>query len=53
VADYVTIRHPHTGETREVSRDAVPFFPDFEVLTADGRVNAKATAAAHGDQKGN
>jgi hypothetical protein len=53
VADLVTIRHPHTGETREVSKDAVPFFPGFEVLTADGRVNTKATVAAHGDQKEN
>jgi hypothetical protein len=53
VADSVTIRHPHTGETREVSKDAVPFFPGFEVLTSDGRVNAKATAAARGDEKGN
>ncbi len=53
MADRVTIRHPHTRETRDVSKDAVPFFPDFEVLTADGRVNAKATAAARGENKEN
>ena len=53
MADRVTIRHPHTRETRDVAKDAVPFFPDFEVLTADGRVNAKATAAARDTNKEN
>jgi hypothetical protein len=39
----VTIRHKTTGAERTVEKDAVPFFPDFDVLTKDGRVNPKAT----------
>lgn len=47
VADRVTLRSPE-GQEVEKSKDAVPFFTNqgYVVLTADGRVNAKATAAA-------
>lgn len=47
VADSVTIRSPR-GVERVVSKAAVPFFTnqDWVVLTADGRVNTKATTAA-------
>lgn len=37
----VTIRNRTTQEERQVMRGAVPFFPDWDVLTKDGRVNPK------------
>lgn len=46
MADMVTIRHRDTGQERTVARSAVRFFPEYDVLTSDGRVNAKATTAA-------
>jgi hypothetical protein len=39
----VTIRHKSTGAERTVEKSAVAFFPDYDVLTKDGRVNPKAT----------
>lgn len=47
--ELVTIRRPNTLEEREVPRAALPFFVNqgFEVLTADGRVNTRATTAAN------
>ena len=37
----VTIRHKSTGAERTVEKSAVAFFPDYDVLTRDGRVNPK------------
>jgi hypothetical protein len=45
VADTVKLRHRDTGEVLERPKSAAQFFPDYDVLTADGRVNTKATAA--------
>ncbi len=53
MADLVTIRHRDTGEERTVTKTAARFFPDYDVLTAGGRVNSKATAAVHTSKKEN
>ena len=47
MADNVTIQSP-TGEEKDVAREAAPFFVNsgWVVLTADGRVNSKATDSA-------
>lgn len=47
MADTIQLRHKDTGEVIERAKGAAKFYPDYDVLTADGRVNAKATAAAH------
>lgn len=44
--EYVTLRHRDTGREITRAKSAAKFYPDYEVLTSDGRVNAKATAAA-------
>jgi hypothetical protein len=43
--DTVTIRHKTTGEERTVARDAVPFFPDWELLDKAGRRAANQPTA--------
>jgi hypothetical protein len=43
----VTIRHKTTGAERTVDKTAVPYFPDYDVLTKDGRVNPKPATTAH------
>jgi len=47
VADRVTLRSPE-GQEIDKPKAAVPFFVNqgYVVLTADGRVNAKATNSA-------
>lgn len=50
MADRVTLRSPE-GREFDVEKSAVPFFPDHTVLTADGRVNSKATAAVSDNDK--
>ena len=54
MADRVTLRSPE-GQEIEKSKTAVPFFVNqgYVVLASDGRVNAKATAAAGTDKKEN
>lgn len=47
MADTVKLRHRATGEVLERPKSAAQFFPEYDVLTSDGRVNSKATAAAH------
>lgn len=42
--DTVTIRNKTTGAEQDVFRAAVPFFPDWDVLTKDGRVNPRPAA---------
>jgi hypothetical protein len=37
--ELVTIKFEATGETREVPRGAVPYFPDYVVLKSNGAVN--------------
>jgi hypothetical protein len=51
VAENVQLRHRDTGEVIERAKSAVKFFPEYDVLTADGRVNSKATAVAHTAKK--
>jgi hypothetical protein len=51
VAEYVTLRHRDTGEEIRRAKDAARFYPDYDVLTSDGRVNAKATATTHTAKK--
>lgn len=50
--DRVTLRAPEGGEVQK-EEAAVPFFVNqgYEVLTSDGRVNSKATAAATNQEK--
>lgn len=50
--DRVTLRSPE-GREFDVEKAAVPFFPNHVVLTADGRVNSKATAAVADNTKEN
>lgn len=37
--ELVTVRNPETGEERDIPRGAVPYFPDYVVLKANGSVN--------------
>jgi hypothetical protein len=37
--ELVTIKLEATGETREVPRGAVPYFPEYVLLKKDGSVN--------------
>jgi hypothetical protein len=53
VAEYVTLRHRDTGEEITRAKDAAKFYPDYDVLTAAGRVNPKATTAAQTEKKEN
>lgn len=52
MADRVTLRSPEGQEIKKAKR-AVPFFVNqgYVVLTADGRVNNKATSAATTNQE--
>ncbi len=52
MADRVTLRSPE-GQEIQKSKTAVPFFTNqgYVVLTSDGRVNTKATAAPVTDQE--
>lgn len=52
MADTVHLRHRVTGEVIERAAGAAKFFPDYDVLTKDGRVNPTATAkAAHPEKE--
>jgi hypothetical protein len=44
--EYVTLRHRDSRREIVRAKSAAPFYPDYDVLTVDGRVNAKATATA-------
>ena len=50
VADRVTIRHRQTLREREIARTAIPFFPEWDVLTSDGRRNPNPATT---ESKGN
>lgn len=45
MADRVTIREPHTGQTREVARTALPFFKGWDQIDKNGRKAASQPAA--------
>lgn len=47
--ELVTIKREDTGETRQVARVAVPFFPDYVVLKSDGSVNPHPATPAKKD----
>ena len=37
--ELVTVRHKTTGEERQATRSALPYFPQYEALKSDGSVN--------------
>jgi hypothetical protein len=37
--ELVTVRHPATGEEKEIPRGAVPYFPEYVQLKSNGTVN--------------
>jgi hypothetical protein len=37
--ELVTVRHPATGEEKEIPRGAVAYFPEYELLKKNGAVN--------------
>jgi hypothetical protein len=51
--EYVTLRHRDSKREITRAKSAARFYPDYDVLTADGRVNAKATAAVQTTTKEN